>query len=49
MFYSGSYFNLGGDWSFVSEGLSPSKTPMATGLCGKISVSFLMQLTQKST
>jgi len=27
LFYSASYFNLGGAWSFVSEGLSPPKQP----------------------
>jgi len=27
LFYSASYFNLGGAWSFVSEGLSPPKHP----------------------
>jgi len=48
LFYSASYLNSGGDWSFVSEGLSPSKTPMATGLCGKTSICFLMQLIPKS-
>jgi len=37
-------------WSFVSEGLNPPKSPpVATGLCGKTSACFLMQLTQKST
>jgi len=50
LFYSASYFNLGGAWSFVSEGLSPPKhPPMATGLCVKTSACFLMQLTRKST
>jgi len=46
LFYSASYLNSGG---LVSEGLSPSKTPMATGLCGKASVCFLMQLIRKIT
>ena len=27
LFYSASYFNLGGAWSFVSEGLRPPKPP----------------------
>jgi len=27
LFYNASYFNLGGAWSFVSEGLSPPKPP----------------------
>jgi len=50
LFYSASYFSLGGSWSFVSERLSPPKPPrMVTGLCGKISACFLMELTRKST
>jgi len=27
LLYSASYFNLGGAWSFVSEGISPPKSP----------------------
>jgi len=27
LFYIASYLNSGGDWNFVSEGLSPSNTP----------------------
>ena len=39
----------GAAWSFVSEGLSHQSPPVATGLCGKTSAYFLMQLTRKST
>jgi len=34
-----------GAWSFVLEGLSPPKTPVATGRCGKTPACFSMQLT----
>ena len=44
LFYSASYFNWGGAWRFVSEGLSTPKPPVATGMCGKTSACFLMQL-----
>jgi len=50
LFYSVSYFNWGEIWSFVSERLSPPKpTPVVTGLSGKSSAWFLMQLTWKRT
>ena len=31
LFYSASYFNLGGAWRFVSEGLRPPKPPTGDG------------------
>jgi len=31
LFCSASYLNSEGEWSFVSEGLSPSKTPHGYG------------------
>jgi len=40
---------LGGAWNFVSEGLSPPNPHVVTGLCGKTSACFLMQLTRKSS
>jgi len=39
------YISIGWAWNFVLEGLSPQKPPpVATGLCAKTSVCFLMQL-----
>jgi len=50
LFYCASFFNLGGAWSYVSERLSlPNHPNVVTGLCGKTSACFLMQLTQKTT
>ena len=42
LFYCASYLNSwGGCWSFVSEGLSPSKPSMATGCMAKLQFALL--------
>jgi len=41
LFYNASYFNLGGAWSFVSEGLSPPKPPLWRQDCvAKLQLAF---------
>jgi len=49
LFYSASYFNSRG-LELCFGGAKPIKDPpVATGLCGKASFCFLMQLIRKST
>ena len=38
LFYSASYFNLGGAWSFVSEGLSPAHPHGDGTMCQRFSL-----------
>ena len=48
LFYSASYFNLGGGiGALFQRGYANQRPPVVTGLCGKTSACFLMQLTWK--
>jgi len=49
LFYSDSYFNLGGLELCFGGAIPAKSTPVVTGLCSKTSACFLMQLTRKST
>jgi len=48
LFYSDSYFNFGSLQALFRKGQAHQRPPMTTGLGGKTSGCFLMQLTRKS-
>jgi len=49
LFYSVSYLNSRGIGALFRKSKAHQRLPVASGLCGKASVCFLMQLTLKST